>query len=368
MKKTITSLDGLRGAAALLVAFFHLNMGTLDLPYLQGGYLAVDLFFVLSGFVIAGAYSHKLDDGPRLFAFLTRRFGRLWPTHIVTTIIYYCLANALLGLGTAITGGHFQLKMLPSALEIASTVTMTQGLHLFDSPFGTAVSWSACDEFFVYILFALLCLNFRCARRIALLSAMMVGSFALVIWTSIAVHQCTLGSRCMDMTSDFGWARCIAGFFAGALLSEFRDSRLVMTMRTLPGQCIALLIAVIVVAFSYQLPGLAFAGPLAFVFLVGSLSDDTGPVAATLNMAPFQYLGRVSYSLYLTFGALRPITDIVRTIASPIAQGIGATVFILLSLAVADILYRRIEAPWRIRFHALADRISGSPLRQPAAS
>ncbi|KAB0684431.1 acyltransferase family protein [Burkholderia territorii] len=368
MKRTITSLDGLRGAAALLVALFHLNMGTLDLTYLQGGYLAVDLFFVLSGFVISSAYSEQLDDGPRLFAFLTRRFGRLWPTHIVTTIIYYGLANVLLGLGTAITAGHFRFKMLPTTREIASTLTMTQGLHLFASPFGTAVSWSACDEFFVYILFALLCFHFRGARRIALLSSMMVISFALVIWASLAVHECTLGSRCMDITSDFGWARCIAGFFAGALLSEFRESRAALMMRTVPTQCTAVLLSCFIVAFSYQIPGLAFIGPASFVLLVGSLSGDTGPVARVLNTMPFQYSGRISYSLYLTFGALRPITDIVRTIDSPIAQGIGATVFILLSFAVADILYRRIEAPWRIRFHALADRICGNRLQQPAAS
>ena len=75
-----TTLDGLRGSAALAVMFFHAD--AISPVRMPGGYLAVDLFFVLSGFVIAAAY---LDDFAKLgpTGFLRRRFARLYPTYAV---------------------------------------------------------------------------------------------------------------------------------------------------------------------------------------------------------------------------------------------------------------------------------------------
>src|ERR1700722_12878203 len=78
-KRFFSGLDGLRGVAALFVAmrhisFFH-NLGV------HGGYLAVDLFFVLSGFVIANAYEARLAGGPSAPRFLVLRYVRLWPVY-----------------------------------------------------------------------------------------------------------------------------------------------------------------------------------------------------------------------------------------------------------------------------------------------
>ena len=82
--RRLTTLDGLRGSAALAVMFFHADaIAPLRMP---GGYLAVDLFFVLSGFVIAAAY---LDDFAQLGAsgFLKRRFARLYPTYFAGIVV-----------------------------------------------------------------------------------------------------------------------------------------------------------------------------------------------------------------------------------------------------------------------------------------
>ena len=78
-KRFFSGLDGLRGMAALFVAmrhisFFH-NLGV------HGGYLAVDLFFVLSGFVIANAYEARLASGLSAKRFLALRYVRLWPVY-----------------------------------------------------------------------------------------------------------------------------------------------------------------------------------------------------------------------------------------------------------------------------------------------
>src|SRR5258708_27828356 len=77
------ALDGWRGIAALLVALYHSPFyGHLyGVPLVRNAYLFVDLFFVLSGFVISHAYADRLADGKSVLVFLIRRFGRLWPLH-----------------------------------------------------------------------------------------------------------------------------------------------------------------------------------------------------------------------------------------------------------------------------------------------
>ncbi len=66
------SLDGLRGVAAIAVMLFHISLG-----YMPGGYLAVDFFFCLSGFVIALACGKRFADGPSFRAFAKARSARL---------------------------------------------------------------------------------------------------------------------------------------------------------------------------------------------------------------------------------------------------------------------------------------------------
>src|SRR5580693_4666657 len=76
----IKSLESLRGIAALLVVIHHVpgwNLQIHDVRFLRNGYLLVDLFFVLSGFVIHRAYADKIASFPQLVRFQFLRFGRL---------------------------------------------------------------------------------------------------------------------------------------------------------------------------------------------------------------------------------------------------------------------------------------------------
>jgi peptidoglycan/LPS O-acetylase OafA/YrhL len=73
------TLDGLRGVAALAVVLFHMP-GWLH-AFAAGGYLAVDLFFLMSGFVIAAAYDERLREGWRVQDFILVRLKRLWPLY-----------------------------------------------------------------------------------------------------------------------------------------------------------------------------------------------------------------------------------------------------------------------------------------------
>jgi peptidoglycan/LPS O-acetylase OafA/YrhL len=84
----IRSLDLCRGLAALLVLLYHIQfLFWDDHSRFQRGYLCVDFFFLLSGFVIANSYERKIEAGLGFFEFVALRVARLWPLVALTTLI-----------------------------------------------------------------------------------------------------------------------------------------------------------------------------------------------------------------------------------------------------------------------------------------
>ncbi|MDN3566834.1 acyltransferase family protein [Paeniroseomonas aquatica] len=111
-------LDGLRGVAAVGVMLFHLSI--IGLPLAQHGYLAVDFFFILSGFVMAHAYEAKLTT-MRFTAFLQLRLIRVLPLSIFGLLfgsLYFVLRNAsqnssMYSFGDILSGTLFNALLLP---------------------------------------------------------------------------------------------------------------------------------------------------------------------------------------------------------------------------------------------------------------
>ena len=90
LKNRISELDGIRGFAALNVMLFHVpcwNKDFYDINFIRNGYLWVDLFFVLSGFVISLNYS-LISSIRELFRFQCNRFLRLYPLHFIFLIVF----------------------------------------------------------------------------------------------------------------------------------------------------------------------------------------------------------------------------------------------------------------------------------------
>src|SRR5262249_55412493 len=83
-------LDSWRGICALLVALFHFMFPShvAQSPLIHNGWLLVDFFFVLSGFVIAHAYADKLTGWAATVPFMIRRFGRVYPLHFATLMFF----------------------------------------------------------------------------------------------------------------------------------------------------------------------------------------------------------------------------------------------------------------------------------------
>lgn len=355
MRTTNLSLEGLRGAAALLVVFYHAHFWVSWLGLARNGYLAVDLFFVLSGFVISSAYSHKLDNPADVRSFIVRRFGRIWPVFIVATAIQYLVTDSLLAAMTR--AGHYYPLDVPSPTELLSLVTMSQGLNLFDRYIGNGSAWSAGDEFYVYLLFGAMCVALRGKTRVAAFAAIAAAGYALAIGVSAGSSHCLQTATCFDMTYSYGWARCLVGFFGGTLIAEYRGAHVFRALRGRAAQIATLAVSVAFVAYADRAPGLALAAPVVFVALIASLTEDCGPVAALFNMRTFQYLGRVSYPLYLIHAAfLEAFGSVVNVQRSFAAQAAWIGVFLLITFAITHIVHVAVEVPFRARFYSWSER------------
>lgn len=367
----IFALEGLRGVAALLVALYHAGRETLHaFGLVNNAWLCVDVFFVVSGFVMSHVYGRRLSGGSEAASFLVKRVGRLYPLHVVTlaSIIAVTYGVQLLKLALLATGLH-----TPStppefdALDLWPLVTnllLIQSMGVHDQLTYNYPAWSISTEFWTYVLFALTALAVSVRRRPALWLVCAVAGIAVLL-VQPRHHE-------ISMTYDYGWFRCVYGFFLGALLPPF-----VPRLRRLPAkllgafQVAALVAAVTAIWTAHLVPRLTFAYPALFALLVLAVATDSGPVARWLARPSLQWLGKVSYSTYMvhvTVGVVtRPLTS---WLPSPWDAWIQLPLYTAAVLGTAALTYRYVEAPWRDRARDWADarwsRVAKQPIPVPA--
>lgn len=351
MNRSIKSLEGMRGLAALLVVLFHAKIS--QPPIFDNSYLAVDLFFVLSGFVICTTYGSRLQHIADLPAFVVRRLGRLWPVHVVGLMLYIVAWNLVAWILFAHPVG------VPPLSELVANLTMIHGFNLFDRLVGDFSSWSSSDEFYVYLMFAAICILARGGRRVAILAVCALSAWAICVWASALQDDCLHHGRCLELTFRFGWARCVAGFFLGALLAEYRDTRMVRALSRGHTQLVVAAAALAYMNLAGAVRGLAFAAPIVFAFLIAAVASDEGPAARFFHRPIWQSLGKVSYSLYLVHAdLLGPLfAPLAGLHPRPLAAVLAATVaYFVGSILLAHIVYRFVEAPCRDRINRMSRR------------
>ncbi|WP_109096820.1 acyltransferase [Azospirillum sp. TSH64] len=295
-------LDGWRGLCAVFVALFHFNAsGHFYLvPFVRGSYLFVDFFFVLSGFVITHAYIHRLNSTADGRNFLVRRLGRVWPLHAATLIAFIPL-EIVKALAVSGETAAFTARFAPSS--ILSNLFLVHSLGIEDGLTWNIPSWSISAEFLAYVTFAALCLL---ARRTWLVTMSAValsaaGAFVVMGWSD----------QYIDTSFDFGYFRCLYGFFTGhvayRLFQAARGaglSRLSLRCPTAGSPIAGLseglsLAAVIVFVATARGNALSYASPLLFGLVVWVFAFEGGVISRLLAMRPFQWLGARSYSVYM---------------------------------------------------------------------
>jgi len=355
MQRYIRSHTSMRGVAALLVVLYHLQFGTVYLlpvekatPFLRVGYLWVDLFFVLSGFVIA--YSAQTDerapfDREQLKAFWLARVARIYPLHLFALLALLAVTigeELVLGL----THGGVALGALFSS---ASILNFLEQLFLLNAWGLTGrvgwniPSWSIGAEMVAYAVFPLLAALTARRRRTALaLMTLLPVIFYLWVATTTGV---------LDIVKGIAVLRCLAGFSLGMVVYALRE-RIAALPDALLGAMQAggllLVLATMILGLNDVLvmPG--------FVLLIAATWTDRGWLAAPLTSRPLHWLGEISYSVYLNhFWVLSGWHFVMLRVLAwlGVAPWIGRCIVIagaiMLVLAVSHITYRLIERPAR---------------------
>jgi peptidoglycan/LPS O-acetylase OafA/YrhL len=364
----VKSFEGARGLAALLVALFHLGLGEPAIVRIPAGYLFVDLFFVLSGFLICATYAQRLGAPGGLPLFLVRRIGRLLPLLLVATLAWVAaLDAAMLAHRLLEPGRPAPPLVLPTTKELLAILTMSHSLGLFDRPILNYASWSISTEFYTYLVFALLCLLLRGRARLLAFAASALAAWLVSAWASVHLRQCLGWGGCFDLTFDYGYFRCLAGFFIGALFSQLRPRAPPWGWLALAlGQGLALAALLAMFLLVRRWPGVALGAPLLFGLFLLSVSSDRGPLAALFGRPALQALGRWSYSVYL----MHPVILLAWNAGRPYATGaVGRLLFVCGYVAlvcwVASWTFRLVEEPMRKRFNRYAARRFGPRVAAP---
>jgi peptidoglycan/LPS O-acetylase OafA/YrhL len=288
------ALDGWRGICACFVVLFHVhgNSPLYASALIRNSYLFVDFFFVLSGFVIALNYASRLHSREGVKRFLILRFGRLYPLHVFVLFCFLAYETAkLFAADPGLAQSAFSGETRPIA--VLSNLFLVQSLHVHDSLTWNGPSWSISTEFWAYVVFAVLAASLGLRRWMLWIAAVVLP---LLLWQ--------LTTTGMDITYDWGLLRCLFGFAIGVACWRIHDlwpgyargaSAPVATL-------VEFVVVTAVVAF------VAFAGannfsllaPFLFGIAVLVFAPEAGVLSRALRSAPARWLGKLSYSIYLT--------------------------------------------------------------------
>jgi peptidoglycan/LPS O-acetylase OafA/YrhL len=211
------ALDGLRGMAAIAVVFYHIGL-YFQLRYIPAhGYLAVDFFFILSGYVIAHAYDDRLATTMSLASFVRVRLIRLYPLALlgvsIGTVAMLIASQVTVGIpvGAVLEAALMNAALLPTSALLA--------VRPFSFPIDTPL-WSLSLEIWINIVYALF---FPVITRRVLGGLLVVGA-ALLVLASAVNGGLNIGLK--FQTLYLGFPRVLFAFVAGVLLQRFLSQKL----------------------------------------------------------------------------------------------------------------------------------------------
>jgi peptidoglycan/LPS O-acetylase OafA/YrhL len=311
-------IEGLRAVAVGLVVLYHAG-----LPWLSGGYIGVDVFFVISGFLMTALIVREIDSTGRvsLPSFYARRIRRLLPAAALVLVTTLAAAKLLLpplalpviksaGIATALYGSNIWFA-LDGTDYLAN-----------DGPSPLQHFWSLAVEEQFYLVWPLLLLIAyrRSGRR-------RVSGRALAVFCATSFLLCVIITTVRQPWAFFSlptraWELGVGGLVA---LSVARGFRLPDTAARVAGWTGLAVVASAAVLFSdtTPFPGYAAAVPVlgTAALLLGGHHRLRGSADALLVPAPMQFVGRLSYSIYLwhwpvlvlpamRYGALAPASRV----------------------------------------------------------
>jgi hypothetical protein len=327
-----------------------------DIGIVRNGQLFVDLFFVISGFVIAHIYGPRLRDREQLLQFAVFRTARLYPLHLFMLLVVaaYLLAMHWIGWGWHAPGGDaynplYAASTFPKFIE---NLFLVQGLLPQSGSFNRQ-SWSISTEYYTYFMFAVCVFSMRARPRLLVLTFAGLAALTLsyLLWDGNLVVSLRL-------------VRCMAGFFIGVLVyglwqrwygsvAGFLGDGWRMELAE-----VVVAALVVVVMWSCRPDRTSLLVLPVFALSVFMFAQGRGMVARVLDHPLMQRLGKWSYSIYMVhYIIILMIMDISRSLFrdGPRAfarwpaweSGLLVLAFVGIVLAASSLSYRWIETPPR---------------------
>jgi peptidoglycan/LPS O-acetylase OafA/YrhL len=323
------TLDGLRGIAALAVVFYHLP-GPLHV-LAPRGYLAVDLFFLMSGFVVAGAYEDRLADGMSAWAFLLVRLKRLWPLYALGVVLGVCEFSLVRFLRPE---AAYAFPPMPLAAAAALSLLFLPQLANYGGPafpFNSA-SWSLSVELFGNLAYAMLVRSLRLSLLAVLAGIGLIGLALIAFKTGDLNAGVSYGSLAG------GYIRFLFSFPAGVALWRLHRAGKLPNIGIPPW----LALSATALAFTnlggggalYDLVIVAILFP---VILIGARGN---PSSSRLSSV-LAWAGAVSYPLYILHPPLiEALSALAPRAAIPLASA-GVLCAVIAAAALANRLFDR---------------------------
>ena len=339
-------VQGLRAVAVLLVVLFHAHV-----PGLGGGYVGVDVFFVISGFVITGLLLRERAStgSTSILGFYGRRVRRIIPAAtlviIVAVVASYVALGPLTGNQTAVDARWASVFLIN--IHFASTGTNYLSATLPPSVLQNYWSLAVEEQFYlvypaIFLAVAALSRGASLRRRLALvLGAAVVVSFVLSVVQTRSNPTAAYFSPLPRV-----WELALGGLVALGTTTLQRIPARVAAALSWIGLA-GILVAAFAFTASTPYPGSAVALPVLGTALViaGGVARPQHGAETVLGLRPFQWLGLISYSLYLWHW---PVLTIAAQRSNSGTLSLGASLWwLLLSVVLAVLTYRLLENPIR---------------------
>jgi peptidoglycan/LPS O-acetylase OafA/YrhL len=294
--RTIAGLTGLRGVAAAWVVLFHLTQD-LHISVLENGALGVDVFFILSGFVLSYVYAPAFDPtGFRDYVrFLRARIVRIYPLHFVMLCFVGCVVITLPDFASRYPtpDSRFGIDAF-----FASLLLIQSWFHWLPGNWN-APSWSLSAEWFAYLTFPAFLVATQRWRSAATALFLAAGSL-VAFFVSLELKGV---SNPVVFVGTTGLVRMVCEFACGCLL--FRA--MAIGIRPVPAymNIIALVLLFLAMVFAKAI----FLAVPAFAVIVLTTAQDRGWIARCLSTKPIVFLGEISYSIYLVHWIVLQISN-----------------------------------------------------------
>lgn len=341
LPSTILPLTSLRAIGAFWVVAYHFDseLQVFATRAVAGGYLGVDLFFVLSGFVISHVYAESLAAGRSgVGAFLAARLARIYPLHLLTLFALLAMYGIATAAGMALNPQEY------TAESFGLNLLLIQSWGFIDYLSWNYPSWSISAEFAAYLAFPLIApLILRVPNRG---TALVLGAGSILVLAGIARHA---NDGSLNLLYGLSLARVGCEFLLGCL--TWRLASLDGSRGGADWRGVLALLALALVPIALYLRDADWPLLVLFAALIYGAATAGGRVASLLSASWLVWLGDISYSVYLLHILVRK--SLVRGIAGRVADlswPLQVLVFlacVALVIAMAAILHRAFEMPAR---------------------